>query len=77
MRQRLTAKPKHGNRAERALATYMLANINTLPFETAATLGAKVQVSEPSVGRFCRSIGYQHFKALKADLQAISASGPG
>jgi DNA-binding MurR/RpiR family transcriptional regulator len=76
VRQRLTASLEQGTKAERALATYMLANLNTLPFETAATLGAKVKVSEPSVGRFCRSIGYRHFKALKADLQGDIGERP-
>jgi DNA-binding MurR/RpiR family transcriptional regulator len=76
VRQRLTASLDTGTKAERALATYMLANLNTLPFETAATLGAKVKVSEPSVGRFCRSLGYQHFKALKADLQGDIGERP-
>jgi DNA-binding MurR/RpiR family transcriptional regulator len=76
VRQRLSASLEQGTKAERALATYMLANLNTLPFETAATLGAKVQVSEPSVGRFCRSLGYRHFKALKADLQGDIGERP-
>lgn len=76
VRQRLTASLEHGTRSERSLATYMLANLNTLPFETAATLATKVKVSEPSVGRFCRSIGYRHFKALKADLQADIGERP-
>jgi DNA-binding MurR/RpiR family transcriptional regulator len=76
VRQRLTASLDTGTKAERALATYMLANLNTLPFETAATLGAKVKVSEPSVGRFCRSLGYRHFKALKADLQGDIGERP-
>jgi DNA-binding MurR/RpiR family transcriptional regulator len=76
LRQRLTTSLDTGTKAERALATYMLANLNTLPFETAATLGAKVKVSEPSVGRFCRSLGYQHFKALKADLQGDIGERP-
>jgi DNA-binding MurR/RpiR family transcriptional regulator len=69
VRQRLTASLEQATKAERAVATYMLANITSLPFETAATLAEKVGVSEPSVGRFCRSIGYKHFKALKSDLQ--------
>jgi DNA-binding MurR/RpiR family transcriptional regulator len=76
VRQRLTASLEAGTKAERALATYMLANLNTLPFETAASLGAKVKVSEPSVGRFCRSLGYRHFKALKADLQGDIGERP-
>jgi DNA-binding MurR/RpiR family transcriptional regulator len=76
LRHRLTASLETGTKAERSLAAYMLANLNTLPFETAATLGAKVKVSEPSVGRFCRALGYQHFKALKADLQGDMGERP-
>lgn len=76
VRHRLTACLEHATKAERLLATYMLANLTGLPFETAATLAAKVGVSEPSVGRFCRSIGYQHFKALKADLQGDIGERP-
>lgn len=76
VKQRLTACLEKATKAERTLATYMLANLNSLPFETAATLAAKVEVSEPSVGRFCRSLGYQHFKALKADLQGDIGERP-
>lgn len=76
VRQRLTACLDGATKAERTIATYMLANLTGLPFETAATLAAKVGLSEPSVGRFCRSIGYKHFKALKADLKADIGERP-
>ena len=76
VRQRLTACLDGATKAERTLATYMLANLSSLPFETAATLAAKVGLSEPSVGRFCRAIGYRHFKALKADLQGDIGARP-
>lgn len=76
VRQRLTACLDGATKAERTIATYMLANLTSLPFETAATLAAKVGLSEPSVGRFCRSIGYKHFKALKADLQGDIGERP-
>jgi DNA-binding MurR/RpiR family transcriptional regulator len=76
VRQRLTASLEEATKAERVLATYMLANLTSLPFETAATLATKVGVSEPSVGRFCRSVGYKHFKALKADLQGDIGQRP-
>lgn len=76
LRQRLTTSLEQATKAKRLLATYMLANLNSLPFETAATLAAKVGVSEPSVGRFCRSVGYKHFKALKADLQGDIGERP-
>ncbi len=77
VRQRLTAcLAEDATKAERSLASYMLANLTSLPFETAATLAQKIGLSEPSVGRFCRAIGYKHFKDLKADLQADIGEGP-
>ncbi|TXG79007.1 MAG: MurR/RpiR family transcriptional regulator, partial [Rhodocyclaceae bacterium] len=57
LRQRLAQAAETGTPGERALAHYLLANLPSLPFETAATVAAKVGVSEASVGRFCRSIG--------------------
>jgi DNA-binding MurR/RpiR family transcriptional regulator len=68
VRQRLTASLAEATKAEKAVASYMLANLNALPFETSATVAEKTGVSEPMVGRFCRSLGYRHFKDLKADL---------
>lgn len=76
VRQRLTACLDDATKAERSIASYMLANLTNLPFETAATLAQKVGTSEPSVGRFCRAIGYRHFKELKADLKADIGEGP-
>lgn len=69
LHQRLTLASTSGTPSERALAHYLLANLSSLPFETAATVAAKVGVSEASVGRFCRSIGYRHLKDLKSSLQ--------
>lgn len=69
LRQRLAQAAETGTPGERALAHYLLANLPSLPFETAATVAAKVGVSEASVGRFCRSIGYRHLKDLKSSLQ--------
>lgn len=58
-----------GTPSERTLAHYLASNLSSLPFETAASVAAKVGVSEASVGRFCRSIGYRHLKDLKSSLQ--------
>ena len=69
LRQRLAAASGEGTPGGRALAHYLLANLSSLPFETAASVAAKVGVSEASVGRFCRSIGYRHLKDLKGSLQ--------
>ncbi|WP_374383065.1 MurR/RpiR family transcriptional regulator [Dongia sp.] len=76
VRERLGAALSQATKTEKAIASYMLANLNGLPFETAATLAEKVGVSEPSVGRFCRAIGYRHFKDLKADLKGDIGDKP-
>ncbi|PZU92016.1 MAG: RpiR family transcriptional regulator [Chelatococcus sp.] len=68
LRQRLQACLAIGSKADKALASYMLAQMQSLPFETAASLAEKVAVSEPTVGRFCRTLGYKSFKDLKLGL---------
>ena len=70
LRRRLTQAAETGTPGERVLAHYLLSNLPSLPFETAASVAQKVGVSEASVGRFCRSIGYLHLKDLKSSLQA-------
>jgi DNA-binding MurR/RpiR family transcriptional regulator len=67
--ERLSRCLASASRADRAIASYMLAQIRDLPFETAASIAEKVSVSEPTVGRFCRSIGYQSLKDLKDHLK--------
>lgn len=69
LRQRLSVAMSQGTPTERAIAAFLLSNLQSLPFETAASLGQKVGVSEASVGRFCRTIGYRHIKDLKGSLQ--------
>ncbi|WP_420101467.1 MurR/RpiR family transcriptional regulator [Bosea sp. (in: a-proteobacteria)] len=68
LRHRLQACLATGSKADKALASYMLAQMASLPFETAASLAEKVAVSEPTVGRFCRTLGYRSLKDLKASL---------
>ena len=69
LRERLSDAVSSASKADRALAAFMLAEFGNLPFETAASLAAKVGVSEPTVGRFCRAIGYDGFKDLKRNLR--------
>jgi len=68
LRQRLQACLAAGSKADKALASYMLAQMPSLPFETAASLAEKVSLSEPTVGRFCRTLGYKSLKDLKGSL---------
>lgn len=69
LHDRLSEALSSASKADRSLATFMLAEPRTLPFETAASLAEKVGVSEPTVGRFCRAIGYDGFKDLKNHLK--------
>jgi DNA-binding MurR/RpiR family transcriptional regulator len=57
-------------RAERVIAGYLRAHARELPFETAASIARKVGVSPMTVGRFLRSLGYDGFPALKAELSS-------
>ncbi|ASM74508.1 MULTISPECIES: MurR/RpiR family transcriptional regulator [Roseobacteraceae] len=70
VQQLLAASVEGATKGEKAIASYMMTNIKTLPFETAATVAAKIGVSEASVGRYCRNIGLDSFKGLKSRLQA-------
>lgn len=70
LRERLYTSLDAATKAEAAIASYMLTNLKSLPFETAASVAAKIGVSEASIGRYCRSIGLLHFKDLKSRLQA-------
>ena len=69
LRERLSNAASSTSKTDRALAAYMLAEIANLPFETAASVAARVEVSEPTVGRFCRAMGYDGFKDLKNTLR--------
>ncbi|PZQ94593.1 MAG: RpiR family transcriptional regulator [Cereibacter sphaeroides] len=70
LRGRLEDCLRDATPANRTLASYFLSNLKDLPFETAASVATRVGISEATVGRFCRGIGYLHFKDLKSAIQA-------
>nr|WP_281502641.1 MurR/RpiR family transcriptional regulator [Aliiroseovarius sp. F47248L] len=76
VRSRLSNAIKTGSKADKSIANYMLGALAEVPFETAASLAAKVEVSEATVGRFCRSVGYKSFKDLKEHLKADLGDHP-
>jgi DNA-binding MurR/RpiR family transcriptional regulator len=69
VRDRLASALADASKADKTIANYMLTALATIPFETAASIAVKVEVSEPTVGRFCRTIGYKSFKDLKDHLK--------
>lgn len=75
LHDKLTAA-SHGEGASPALARYMLNALAELPFQSAAEVGRAVGVSEATVGRFCRQMGYANLRALKADLRHDIGDAP-
>lgn len=56
-------------RAEKPIATYFFDNLRFIPYETGASIAARVGVSEMTVIRFLRSIGYSNLKELKEEIR--------
>lgn len=73
---RLEAEIDGFTAAERSIANFILTNRNTIAFETAASLADKLGVSAVTVGRFCRRLGYLHFKDIKNELKTDIGSTP-
>ncbi len=55
--------------SEQNLAAYMLDNIQTLPFETGSSIAQAVRVSEMTVSRFVRGLGFENLRDLKNRLR--------
>jgi DNA-binding MurR/RpiR family transcriptional regulator len=70
LRGRLEQALCEASPATQAIAAHFLSNMTDLPFETAASVAARIGVSEATVGRFCRGIGYRHFKDLKGAIRS-------
>jgi len=62
--------------SERMIAGWMLDNMASVPFETAASIGARVGVSAMTVGRFLKSLGYAGLSALKDELRDELGDAP-
>jgi DNA-binding MurR/RpiR family transcriptional regulator len=67
---RLQAIPGELTRSEATLAQWLTLNEAILGLETGASIAAKTRVSEITVSRFLRRLGYRGLSALKADLQS-------
>ncbi len=62
--------------SERMIAGWLLDNMASIPFETAASIGQRVGVSAMTVGRFLKSLGYPRLSALKDDLRGDLGVAP-
>jgi DNA-binding MurR/RpiR family transcriptional regulator len=65
----LRARMTNLSPSEQSLAAYMLENVQLLPFETGASIAETVGVSEMTVSRFVRSLGFDSLRDLKGQLR--------
>ncbi len=67
---------KHMSRAEKLVADIILADIDFCIHTNISTLAAKAHVSEPTITRFCRSVGCSGFRDFKVKLaQSLAVGG--
>jgi DNA-binding MurR/RpiR family transcriptional regulator len=57
------------SKAEKAVASYILTHLKSLPFETAASIAESVGVSPMTVSRFLRTQGYKGLSDLKDKMR--------
>ena len=74
--QRLRDRYEGFTVSERMIAGWLLDNMASIPFETAASIGQRVGVSAMTVGRFLKSVGYARLSALKDDLRSELVDAP-
>jgi DNA-binding MurR/RpiR family transcriptional regulator len=70
-RQRIENHYAQLTKSEREIATYFLSNHDDAVFLPAAELAKRLDVSEATVVRFAKSVGYDSFPELRRDLQHI------
>jgi DNA-binding MurR/RpiR family transcriptional regulator len=69
----LRARMTELSRSEQSVAAYMLDNIQMLPFETGASIAQAAGVSEMTVSRFVRGLGFDNLRDLKNRLRVSVA----
>lgn len=70
--QKLRQYAKSGTPAERRIAKYFTEHLSDLPFETAASVADRLDLSPMTVGRFLRSLGYQGLDSVKVQIRDVS-----
>ncbi|TCL69553.1 MurR/RpiR family transcriptional regulator [Rhizobium sp. BK251] len=72
--QKLRQYVKSGTPAERRIARYFSEHLNELPFETAASVADRLDLSPMTVGRFLRTLGYQGLDGMKVHIRDTAAT---
>lgn len=69
--QRLAGESQSYSKRQKAIARYICENMETVPFMTSRMLSKAAQVSESSVVRFARQLGFSGYSQLRRALQQL------
>lgn len=72
--ERMRASFNDLTKTERKIASIILENPQRVAYESIASLAARINVSQPSVFRFCKRFGYKGFPDFKYALSAYTFS---
>jgi DNA-binding MurR/RpiR family transcriptional regulator len=64
------------SKSDKLIASYIERNIAELPFETAKSIAARLDISQMTVGRYLRRLGFDGLDELKAALRRNGRSNP-
>ncbi|MDQ0268254.1 MurR/RpiR family transcriptional regulator [Cytobacillus purgationiresistens] len=68
--QRMAEKMPQMSKSQEKVASYILKNMNTVPFLTVAKLAKKAEVSEATIVRFAVFLGYSGYSELQQLMQS-------
>ena len=64
------------SKSDKLISSYIERNIAELPFETAKSIAARLEISQMTVGRYLRRLGFDGLDELKAAMRRGSRSNP-
>ncbi len=74
--EKLRADFSQLTKSEKAVASYTLTHMNSLPYETAASIAESAGVSSMTVSRFLRNLGFNGLSDLKEHLRTDNDATP-
>jgi DNA-binding MurR/RpiR family transcriptional regulator len=64
------------SKSDKLISSYIERNIAELPFETAKSIAARLEISQMTVGRYLRRLGFDGLDELKAAMRRGGRSNP-
>ncbi|UVC08019.1 MurR/RpiR family transcriptional regulator [Rhizobium sp. TH2] len=76
LHKRLQDADMRKSKSDKLIANYFERNLAELPFETAKSIAARLEISQMTVGRYLRRLGFDGLDEMKAALRRGNRSNP-